>query len=113
MISLYRKSYITEKNRRPPERQSKGPLTDGSTSSPILIKFALPLVAGNVFQLMYTFFDTAATIMVIFGKTILTVFVSPGDADGAQAALWFFRFLSEPTEFSTLKFWHGSVQIWF
>ena len=24
MISLYRKSYITEKNRRPPERQSKG-----------------------------------------------------------------------------------------
>ncbi len=26
---------------------------------PILIKFALPLVAGNVFQLMYTFFDTA------------------------------------------------------
>ena len=68
MISLYRKSYITEKNRRPPERQSKakskgdvegsidqrfdkltdpkqpriperqskGPLIDGSTSSPIL-----------------------------------------------------------------------------
>lgn len=30
---------------------------------PILIKFALPLVAGNVFQLMYTFFDT-----VIVGK---------------------------------------------
>lgn len=26
---------------------------------PILVKFALPLVAGNVFQLMYTFFDTA------------------------------------------------------
>ena len=36
-----------------------------------------------------------------------------GLGDGAQAALWFFRFLSEPTEFSTLKFWHGSVQIWF
>ena len=87
-------------------------MTEGKTL-PILIKFALPLVAGNVFQLMYTFFDTAATIMVIFGKTILTVFVSPGDADGAQAALWFFRFLSEPTESSTLKFWHGSVQIWF
>ena len=68
-------------------------MTEGKTL-PILIKFALPLVAGNVFQLMYTFFDTAATIMVIFGKTILTVFVSPGDADGAQAALWFFRFLS-------------------
>lgn len=66
-------------------------MTEGKTL-PILIKFALPLVAGNVFQLMYTFFDTAATIMVIFGKTILTVFVSPGDADGAQAALWFFRF---------------------
>ena len=30
---------------------------------PILIQFALPLVAGNVFQLMYTFFDT-----VIVGK---------------------------------------------
>ena len=58
-------------------------MTEGKTL-PILIKFALPLVAGNVFQLMYTFFDTAATIMVIFGKTILTVFVSPGDADGVQ-----------------------------
>lgn len=30
---------------------------------PILIQFALPLVAGNVFQLLYTFFDT-----VIVGK---------------------------------------------
>ncbi len=33
-------------------------MTEGKTL-PILIKFALPLVAGNVFQLMYTFFDTA------------------------------------------------------
>ncbi|MBQ0040186.1 MAG: MATE family efflux transporter [Treponema sp.] len=33
-------------------------MTEGETL-PILIKFALPLVAGNVFQLMYTFFDTA------------------------------------------------------
>lgn len=31
-------------------------MTEGKTL-PILIKFALPLVAGNVFQLMYTFFD--------------------------------------------------------
>lgn len=37
-------------------------MTEG-TPGPILIKFALPLVAGNVFQLMYTFFDT-----VIVGK---------------------------------------------
>ncbi|MBQ0052797.1 MAG: MATE family efflux transporter [Treponema sp.] len=33
-------------------------MTEGKTL-PMLIKFALPLVAGNVFQLMYTFFDTA------------------------------------------------------
>lgn len=37
-------------------------MTEGNPV-PILIKFALPLVAGNVFQLMYTFFDT-----VIVGK---------------------------------------------
>lgn len=39
-------------------------MTEGNPI-PILIKFALPLVAGNVFQLMYTFFDT-----IIVGKIL-------------------------------------------
>lgn len=34
-----------------------------------------------------------ATIMVIFGKTVLTVFVSPGDADGAQVMEIAYRYL--------------------
>lgn len=44
-------------------------MTEGKTL-PMLIKFALPLVAGNVFQLMYTFFDTAI-VENILGSRLL------------------------------------------